>query len=56
MQTRTLGENGLEVSVLGFGCMGVSANYGPAQDRTEMIAVLRDAVDRSVTFFDTAEV
>ena len=56
MQTRTLGKSGLEVSALGFGCVGMSANYGPAQDRTEMIAVLSDAVDRSVTFVDTAEV
>jgi aryl-alcohol dehydrogenase-like predicted oxidoreductase len=57
MQKRTLGlACGLEVSALGLGCMGMSANYGPIEGRSEMIAVLRGAVDRGVTFFDTAEV
>ena len=53
MQKRRLGE--LEVSALGLGCMGMSANYGPPPDRQEMIALIRAAVDRGVTFFDTAE-
>ena len=52
---RTLGD-GLTVSALGFGCMGMSSGYGPTGDRAENIALLRDAVDRGVTFFDTAEV
>jgi aryl-alcohol dehydrogenase-like predicted oxidoreductase len=56
MQTRKLGGSGLEVSALGFGCMGMSFGYGPAADRQEMIALLRTAVERGVTFFDTAEV
>jgi aryl-alcohol dehydrogenase-like predicted oxidoreductase len=56
MQTRTLGEGGLEVSAIGLGCMGMSFSYGPPKDRGEMIALLRAAVDRGVTFFDTAEV
>ncbi len=56
MQTRKLGKTGLEVSALGLGCMGMSMSYGPAGDRAEMIAVLREAVDLGVTFFDTAEV
>jgi len=56
MQKRKLGKSGLEVSALGLGCMAMSANYGPAGDRQEMIAVIRGAVDRGVTFFDTAEV
>ena len=56
MQTRKLGKTGLEVSALGLGCMGMSMSYGPAGDRAEMIALLRAAVDRGVTFFDTAEV
>ena len=56
MDKRTLGD-GLEVSALGFGCMGMSQSYGPNPgDRAEMIALLRAAVDRGVTFFDTAEV
>ena len=55
MRTRTLGRNGLEVSPLGFGCMGMSSGYGPAGDKAEMIALVRAAVDRGVTFFDTAE-
>src|SRR5260370_1076032 len=56
MQKRTLGKNSLEVSALGLGCMGMSFGYGPAADRQEMIALIRAAVDRGVTFFDTAEV
>ncbi len=55
MQMRTLGSSGLEVSALGLGCMGMSASYGPAADRGEMIALFRTAVDLGVTFFDTAE-
>jgi aryl-alcohol dehydrogenase-like predicted oxidoreductase len=56
MQTRTLGTNGLRVSVLGLGCMGMSQNFGPRPPREEMITFLRAAVDRGVTLFDTAEV
>jgi aryl-alcohol dehydrogenase-like predicted oxidoreductase len=56
MQKRTLGKSGLEVSALGLGCMGMSFGYGPAADTREMIALIRTAVDRGVTFFDTAEV
>jgi aryl-alcohol dehydrogenase-like predicted oxidoreductase len=55
MQQRTLGSAGLEVSAIGLGCMGMSYGYGPAGDRNEMIALIRSAVDRGVTFFDTAE-
>ena len=55
MQKRKLGKSNLEVSAIGLGCMGMSANYGPAQDRQEMIAFIRAAVERGVTFFDTAE-
>jgi aryl-alcohol dehydrogenase-like predicted oxidoreductase len=55
MQKRKLGKSNLEVSALGLGCMGMSANYGPAPDRQEMIALIRAAVERGVTFFDTAE-
>src|SRR5581483_541274 len=55
MQKRTLGRSGLEVSALGFGCMGISYGYGPAASREEGIAIIRAAVDRGVTFFDTAE-
>jgi aryl-alcohol dehydrogenase-like predicted oxidoreductase len=55
MQRRTLGRSGLEVSALGFGCMGLSFGYGPATSRDDGIAILRAAVDRGVTFFDTAE-
>jgi aryl-alcohol dehydrogenase-like predicted oxidoreductase len=55
MQTRTLGKSGLEVSALGFGCMGISFGYGPAASREEGIAIIRAAVDGGVTFFDTAE-
>ena len=56
MLTRKLGNSGLEVSALGLGCMGMSFSYGPPSDRGEMITLLRQAVDRGVTFFDTAEV
>ncbi len=56
MHKRTLGSNGLEVSAIGLGCMGMSSAYGPPKDRGEMIQLLRAAVDRGVTFFDTAEV
>ena len=56
MQTRTLGNSGLTVSALGLGCMGMSWSYGPPKDKAEMIALLRAAVERGVTFFDTAEV
>ena len=55
MQTRTLGNSGLEVSALGYGAMGLSSAYGPAADRKDAIALLRAAVDRGVTLFDTAE-
>ncbi len=55
MQKRRLGNSNLEVSAIGLGCMGMSANYGPPRDRREMIALIRAAVDRGVTFFDTAE-
>jgi len=56
MQKRKLGKSNLEVSALGLGCMGMSFSYGPPPDKQEMIAVLRAAVERGVTFFDTAEV
>jgi aryl-alcohol dehydrogenase-like predicted oxidoreductase len=56
MQKRKLGKSNLEVSSLGLGCMGMSFSYGPAKDKPEMITLLRAAVDRGVTFFDTAEV
>jgi aryl-alcohol dehydrogenase-like predicted oxidoreductase len=56
MRTRTLGRSGLEVSAIGLGCMGMSYAYGPAGDRREMIALIRAAVDRGVTLFDTAEI
>ncbi|MFL9826251.1 aldo/keto reductase [Rhodoplanes sp. SY1] len=56
MKARDLGRSGLRVSALGLGCMGMSANYGTPGDKGAMIALLRDAVDRGVTFFDTAEV
>ncbi|MCB2189439.1 MAG: aldo/keto reductase [Deltaproteobacteria bacterium] len=55
MQKRKLGQQGLEVSALGLGCMGMSHAYGPPADQGEMIALLRAAVERGVTFFDTAE-
>ena len=56
MQRRKLGNSGLEVSAIGLGCMSMSYGYGPAGDKQEMIAVIRAAVARGVTFFDTAEV
>ncbi len=56
MHKRKLGKSGLEVSALGLGCMGMSFSYGPPQDKQEMIPVIRAAVERGVTFFDTAEV
>ena len=56
MQKRKLGKSGLEVSALGLGCMGMSFSYGPPKDKQEMTAVLRAAVERGITFFDTAEV
>ena len=56
MQKRTLGSNGLEVSALGFGCMGISQSYGRPSTREDGIAIIRAAVDHGVTFFDTAEV
>ena len=56
MQKRELGNNNLEVSALGLGCMGMSFSYGPAGEKQEMISVLRAAVERGITFFDTAEV
>ncbi len=55
MQKRRLGSSGLEVSAMGLGCMGMSFAYGPAGDKQEMIALIREAVERGVTFFDTAE-
>ena len=55
MDTRTLGKSGLQVSALGFGCMGLSFGYGAATDRSAGIAIIRAAVDAGVTFFDTAE-
>ncbi len=56
MQTRKLGNSGLEVSALGLGCMSMSSGYGPAANKQDMIALIRTAVERGVTFFDTAEV
>src|ERR1700685_2257296 len=56
MQKRKLGKKNLEVSAIGLGCMGMSFGYGPAGDKQEMISVIRAAVERGVTFFDTAEV
>src|ERR1700761_7599664 len=56
MQKRMLGKSGLEVSAIGFGCMGLNYHRGPAPDRKEMIALVRAAAERGVTFFDTAEV
>jgi aryl-alcohol dehydrogenase-like predicted oxidoreductase len=55
MQKRELGNNNLEVSALGLGCMGLSYGYGPATDKQEAISLLRTAVERGITFFDTAE-
>jgi aryl-alcohol dehydrogenase-like predicted oxidoreductase len=56
MQKRKLGKSNLEVSAIGLGCMGMSFSYGPPKDKTEMISLLRTAVERGITFFDTAEV
>src|SRR5215471_18467412 len=56
MEKRKLGKGGLQVSSIGLGCMGMSFGYGPPKDKQEMIALIRTALDRGVTFFDTAEV
>jgi aryl-alcohol dehydrogenase-like predicted oxidoreductase len=56
VQKRKLGNSNLEVSAIGLGCMGMSANYGPPADKQEMIALIRSAVDLGITLFDTAEV
>ena len=56
MQKRKLGKSNLEVSALGLGCMGMSYGYGPAADKQEMISLIRTAVERGITFFDTAEI
>src|SRR3989449_5046528 len=56
MQKRRLGRSNLDVSALGLGCMGMSFSYGPPADKQEMVALIRAAVERGVTFFDTAEV
>jgi aryl-alcohol dehydrogenase-like predicted oxidoreductase len=56
VQKRKLGNSGLEVSALGLGCMGMSFSYGPPKDKQEMVSLLRAAVERGITFFDTAEV
>jgi aryl-alcohol dehydrogenase-like predicted oxidoreductase len=56
MQERKLGKSNLEVSAIGLGCMGMSFSYGPPKDKQEMTALLRTAVERGITFFDTAEV
>src|SRR6266513_6544481 len=56
MQKRKLGKSNLEVSAIGLGCMGMSFGYGPAKDKNEMISLIRAAVERGITFFDTAEV
>src|SRR5918993_5178994 len=56
MKTRKLGNSNLEVSALGLGCMGMSFGYGPAADKNDMIKLIRAAVEKGVTFFDTAEV
>jgi aryl-alcohol dehydrogenase-like predicted oxidoreductase len=56
MQTRKLGNSNLEVSAIGLGCMGMSVGYGPAGDKQEMISLIRTAVERGVTFFDTAQI
>ena len=56
IQKRILGKNNLEVSALGLGCMGMSFSFPPFPDKKEMISFIRSAVERGVTFFDTAEV
>src|SRR5439155_19611759 len=56
MKQRKLGKSGLEVSALGLGCMGMSFSYGPPKDEQEMTSLLHAAVERGITFFDTAEV
>lgn len=56
MQRRNLGNSNLEVSAIGLGCLGMSSSYGPPQDKQKMISLIRTAVERGVTFFDTAEV
>ena len=56
MNKRKLGNNGLEVSALGLGCMGMNFSYPPFPERKDMIKLIHDAVERGVTFFDTAEV
>ena len=56
MEKRKLGNSGLEVSALGLGCMSMSSGYGPPADKQQMIALIRGAVERGITFFDTAEV
>src|SRR6058998_1676428 len=56
MQKRRLGNSNLEVSAIGLGCMGMSFGYGPPADKQEMISLIRTAVERGITFFDTAEV
>src|SRR5437867_3342419 len=56
MKKRKLGKSGLEVSAIGLGCMGMSFGYGPPKDKQEMISLIRAAVERGVTFFDTAEI
>ncbi len=56
MQKRKLGKSNLEVSAIGLGCMGLSFGYGPAVDKQQGISLIRAAVERGVTFFDTAEV
>src|SRR5271169_4013351 len=56
MQKRALGKSNLEVSAIGLGCMGMSFSYGPPKDKKEMTDLLHAAVDRGITFFDTAEV
>src|SRR5918996_6288469 len=56
MQKRKLGKSNLEVSAIGLGCMGMSFGYGPPADKQEMISLIRSAVERGVTFFDTAEI
>ena len=56
MEKRMLGASGLEVSAIGLGCMGMSFGLGPAKDKQEMISLIRSAVDKGVTLFDTAEI